>query len=88
VQGADPIAPERVQEKDRGVDPDSPLRLTVEIDSAEPLTGRIGMPGEPMRRFSGWLGLATHLQLFVSDGDEGARRPKADRTRGRSTNSG
>ena len=50
------------------VNRDRPLRLTVEIDSAAPLTGRIGAPGAPMHPFSGWLGLATRLELFVGGG--------------------
>jgi hypothetical protein len=60
---------------DRPVDPAHPLRLTIEVEEGEPLSGRIGAPEGEMRRFSSWLGLAAQLDRLVAEGStHGASR--------------
>jgi hypothetical protein len=42
------------------------LRLTIEVEAADPLAGRIGPPGTEMAEFRGWLGLANQLDALLS----------------------
>jgi hypothetical protein len=42
-------------------------RILIEIESAEPLRGRIGLAGAAFRPFVGWLGLLSTVQVAIED---------------------
>lgn len=49
------------------MDPDHPLRLTIEVEHANPLAGRIGDAQRGMTPFSGWIGLGSELDRLLTE---------------------
>jgi hypothetical protein len=48
------------------------LRLLIEVDRVEPLSGRIGDPDREMVPFCGWVGLGAQLDRLLATAGESA----------------